>query len=233
MNLYENINRIKEVMGINESQDGGDVWYHGSTADISQEDLNPLYRETSTYQSDSDKLKWDSTGSARGGVGIYFGRDKESRCPQCPMQYTGFDSTAAPYTQGFMYRMKLNPNANVKSYSELHNVGKELYNRFREEGVDALVSGNELNVLNPNAIEYFNKIMHWRKVPVLYPLIRGKRGEVIEFGNDGEVKDYLEKELGEYKIHELSDGKKICLSASDPDSGKGYELVMDRKWFKV
>jgi hypothetical protein len=221
---------IKLIDILNEIVDASGIWYHGSTADINQSDLDPLYRESEKYKGDTDKQKWSKTGSSGGGVGIYFGSNKTEVCPTCPMQYTGFDQTAAPYTQGFMYEMRLKSEAKVINRSDLHNIGKNAYDQLRQEGVDALISGNELNVLNPDAIKSFKKIMQWKKVPALYPLIRGKRGEIITFDDNQSLENYLKKELGEYKLYKAGD-KQIYLSTSNPDGGKGFEYVEDRKWF--
>lgn len=222
---------IKLMDILKEINEASGVWYHGSIADIDQKDLDPLHRESEKYKGDADKFKWALTGSARGGVGIYFGRNKEGVGTTSPMSYTGFYSTSAPFTQGFMYEMKLKPTANVKDESALHNVTKTQYERFRQEGIDALITGNELNVLNTDAIDYFKKIMQWKKVPALYPLIKAKRGEKIVFDNDQELLDYLKKELGEFKLYKTTD-KQIYLSTNE-NVNKGFEYTTDRKWFNV
>ncbi len=220
------IDILKEITG-----DASGIWYHGSTADINQADLDPLFRNSEKYKGDADKLKWANTGSARGGTGIYFGKSKEGVGTTSPMSYTGFNSTSSPFTQGFMYEMKLKSTANIKEYSALHNVGKNLYEKFRQEGIDALITGSELNLLNPDAIDYFKKIMQWKKVPALYPLVRGQRGEIVEFDDDQKLLDYLKKELGDYKLYKTGD-KQIYLS-TDENLGKGFEYVTSRKWFNI
>ena len=219
---------LKEIAG-----DASGIWYQGSTADIDQKDLDPLHRDSEKYKGDADKQKWSRTGSSDGGVGIYFGKDKQKLGPTAPMQYTGFHSDAAPYTQGFMYEMKLKPNAKVINESALHRVGKNKYDQFRQEGVDALIHGDELNVLNPDAINYFKKIMQWKKVPALYPLIRGKAqiDQMVTFNDEQEMLNYLKKELGDYRLVKTSD--KQLYQPTDDDINKVFQYSSERKWFNV
>ena len=217
---------LKQVL--REAEDAAGTWYHGSTADIQQSELDPLHRDSEKYKGDTDKQMWSRTGSSGGAVGIYFGKNPAERSPTGPLQYTGFDNTAAPYKQGFMYKMTLKPDANIQQDSALHNVGKSKYEELRKKGVDALVWGSELNVINPDAIASFTKVDTWRVAPALYPLIRGKRGEKIAFNNNEEMLNYLKKELGDYKLHKSGD-KQVYLS-TDENSSKGFEYSTDRKW---
>ena len=209
------------------------VWYHGSTVDINQADLDPLHRDSEKYKGDADKQKWDRTGSSGGGVGIYFGKTKEGLGPDSPMQYTGFHNDAAPYTQGFMYEMKLKPDTKIKSDSGLHNVGRAEFDKLRQEGIDVLTNGGEINVLNPDAIDYFKKIMQWKKVPALYPLVRGKAqiDQIVTFNNDQELLDYLKKELGDYRL--VKAGDKQIYQPTDDDMDKSFQYTSERKWFNV
>ena len=222
---------LKQIL--KEAEDTSGIWYHGSTADIDQKDLDPLHRDSEKYKGDADKQKWSRTGSSDGGVGIYFGKDKQKLGPTAPMQYTGFSSDAAPYTQGFMYEMKLKPNVKVINESALHRVGKNKYDQFRQEGVDALIHGDELNVLNPDAINYFKKIMQWKKVPALYPLIRGKAqiDQMVTFNDDQELLNYLKKELGDYRLVKTSD--KQLYQPTDDNINKVFQYSSERKWFNV
>ena len=224
---------IKLLDLLKEIDDANGIWYHGSISDIDQKDLDPLYRDSDKYKGDADKQKWSRTGSSDGGVGIYFGKDKQKLGPTAPMQYTGFSSDAAPYTQGFMYEMKLKPNVKVINESALHRVGKNKYDQFRQEGVDALIHGDELNVLNPDAINYFKKIMQWKKVPALYPLIRGKAqiDQMVTFNDDQELLNYLKKELGDYRLVKTSD--KQLYQPTDDDINKVFQYSSERKWFNV
>jgi hypothetical protein len=210
----------------------GKTWYHGSVADINQNNLDPLHRESEKYKGDADKQKWSSTGSSRGGVGIYFGLNKTEKCTTCPIMYTGFDAISAPYTQGFMYEMKLKPDANIKNYSALHNISKTQFDQFRKEGIDALITGDELNLLNPEAVQYFKKIQYWKGIPVLYPLKRGKAqtDKAITFNNEEELKNYLTKELGDYKLNKLTDRQ---LYLSSDENKEGFEYTTNRKWFNT
>lgn len=153
---------LKEITG-----DVDTIWYHGSTADITQNDLDPLHRDSDAYKKDTNRQLWAKTGSSGGGVGIYFGSSKTDLCSSCPMQYTGFHSTDPNITQGFMYEMKLKSDANIIKYSGIENITKDKFDEFRKQGVDGLVSiggrSSELNLLNPQTIQYFKKIMYWKK----------------------------------------------------------------------
>jgi len=223
---------IKLLDLLKEIEDASGIWYHGSISDIDQKDLDPLYRESNEYKSNADKLKWSSTGSARSGTGIYFGRNKESKGPTSPMSYTGFDSTSAPFTQGFMYEMKLKSIANVKDHSALHNVYKTQYEKFRQEGIDVLISGNELNVLNVDAIDYFKKIMQWKIVPGLFPFNnRGEKGKIVIFNDDQELLDYVKKELGDFRL--VKAGDKQYYQPTDENVRKAFQYSTERKWFDV
>jgi len=224
---------IKLLDLLKEIEDASGIWYHGSTYDINQKDLDPLYRESSEYKNNADKLKWASSGSARSGTGIYFGRNKEGKGPHSPMSYTGFDSTSAPFTQGFMYEMKLKSTANIKDYSALHNVYKTEYEKFRQEGIDVLINGSELNLLNPDAVDYFKKIMQWKIVPGLFPFnSRGQKGEKIIFNDNQELLDFLKKELGEYKLVKSDDDRQFYWPLDD-NIEKNFLYTTERKWFDV
>ena len=148
------------------------------------------------------------------------------------MSYTGFDSTSAPFTQGFMYEMKLKSTANVKDHSALHNVYKTQYEKFRQEGIDVLISGNELNVLNADAIDYFKKIMQWKIVPGLFPFnSRGEKGEKVIFNDDQELLDYVKKELGDFRL--VKAGDKQYYQPTDENVRKAFQYSTERKWFDV
>jgi hypothetical protein len=222
------IDILKEIAG-----EASSIWYHGSTADIEQKDLDPLYRQNKGKGAMNDKLTkgCGRTGSSDNGTGIYFGKDKTCKDSDCPMNYTGFDCIYDK--QGFMYEMKLKPDAKIEKKNDLHAIGPEAFKRFRQEGIDAFTNGTELNVLNPEAIQSFRKIMQWRKVPALIPMVRGKKGELIQFNNDQEMLNYLKKELGDYSVFNNKDGFKNYIS-KDNNVEKGFvESTDSRKWFNV
>jgi len=223
---------IKLLDILNEMTDTDITWYHGSTVDINQADLDPLVRHSEKYKADTDKQKWSSTGSSSSGVGIYFGKDKEGLGPEYPMQYTGFYGNG-PYTTGFMYEMKLKSDAKVVNKSDLHKISIEEYKRFIEEGIDAFTDRTELVVINPDAIQSFRKIMQWKEVPALYPLNRGKRGEVIVFDNNQKMESFLKNELGDYKLVKSSDSGKQYYWPIDDNIDKNFEYTTKRKWFNV
>jgi hypothetical protein len=220
------IDILKEIAG-----DASGTWYHGSTADINQSDLDPLFRQNKGKEFMSAKAAGEGRTGSQDGVGIYFGKDKTCKDSFCPMNYTGFYSEYAK--EGFMYEMKLKPDAKVERKSDLHSIGPEAFKRFRQEGIDAFTNGAELNVLNPEAIQSFRKIMQWRKVPALYPVVRGKAqtDQKITFNDDQELLNYLKKELGEYKL--VKAGDKQYYQPADENIDKSFQYTADKKWFNV
>ena len=221
---------IKLLDILKEIDDTSGVWYHGSTANIDQNDLDPLFRQNKGKEFMTAKAAGEGNTGSQSGIGIYFGKDKECRDSFCPMNYTGFYSEYAK--EGFMYEMKLKSDAKVINKSDLHNIGKEAFDKLRQEGIDALISGSELNVLNPDAIQSFRKIMQWGKVPALYPVIRGKAqaDQKITFNNDQELLNYLKKELGEYKL--VKAGDKQYYQPTDENIDKNFQYITDKKWIK-
>ena len=219
------IDILKEI-----AEDASGTWYHGSTADINQADLDPLFRQNKGKEFMSTKAAGEGRTGSQSGVGIYFGKDKTCKDSFCPMNYTGFYSEYAK--EGFMYEMKLKPDTKIEKKSDLHAIGSEAFKKFRQEGIDAFTNGTELNVLNPEAIQSFKKIMQWRKVPALYPVVRGKAQieQKIVFDNDQELFDYLSKELGDYK---LVKGEKQYYQSTDENIDKNFQYTTDKKWFNV
>lgn len=221
---------IKLLDILKEIDDAGGVWYHGSTANIDQNDLDPLFRQNKGKEFMTAKAAGEGNTGSQSGIGIYFGKDKECRDSFCPMNYTGFYSEYAK--EGFMYEMRLKSDAKVINKSDLHNIGKEAFDKLKQEGIDALISGSELNILNPDAIQSFRKIMQWEKVPALYPVVRGKSqiDQKIIFNNDQELFDYLKKELGEYKL--VKAGDKQYYQPTDENIDKNFQYITDKKWMK-
>jgi hypothetical protein len=74
--------------------------------------------------------------------------------------------------------------------------------------------------------------MQWKKVPALYPVIRGKAqtDQKITFNNDQELFDYLKKELGEYKL--IKAGDKQYYQPTDENIDKNFQFTTDKKWMK-
>jgi hypothetical protein len=221
---------IKLLDILKEIEDASGVWYHGSTADINQADLDPLFRQNKGKEFMTAKAAGEGNTGSQNSTGIYFGKDKECIDAFCPMNYTGFNSKWAK--EGFMYEMRLKPNAKVINKSDLHNISKEAFDRLRQEGTDALISGSELNILNPEVIQSFRKIMQWKKIPALYPIVRSKTqtDQKITFNNDQELLDFLKKELGDYELNN-KDGFKKYISKDD-NIDKSFEYTTDKKWIK-
>jgi hypothetical protein len=220
------IDILKEIAG-----DANGVWYHGSTADINQADLDPLFRQNKGKEFMSTKAAGEGNTGSQNGTGIYFGKDKTCTDSFCPMNYTGFASEYAK--QGFMYEMKLKPESRIEKKSDLHNISADALNKFKQEGIDAFVSGNELNLINPEAIESFRKIMQWKKIPALYPVIRGKAqtDKTVTFNDEQELNDYLRKELGDYKLNKIGD--KQLYQPTDDNIDKSFQYASEKKWFNV
>jgi len=221
---------IKLLDILKEIENASGIWYHGSTADINQADLDPLFRQNKGKEFMTAKAAGEGNTGSQNSTGIYFGKDKECIDAFCPMNYTGFNSQWAK--EGFMYEMRLKPNAKVINKSDLHNISKEAFDRLRQEGTDALISGSELNILNPEVIQSFRKIMQWKKTPSLYPIVRNKTqtDQKITFNNDQELLDFLKKELGDYELNN-KDGFKKYISKDD-DIDKSFEYTTDKKWIK-
>ena len=222
---------IKLLDILKEIDDTSGVWYHGSTANIDQNDLDPLFRQNKGKEFMTAKAAGEGNTGSQNSTGIYFGKDKECIDAFCPMNYTGFNSKWAK--EGFMYEMRLKPEAKVINKSDLHNISKEAFDRLRQEGTDALISGSELNILNPDAIQSFRKIMQWKKTPALYPIVRSKAqtDQVITFNDDRQLLDYVKKELGNYELNKKGD-KQIYQSTND-NIDKSFEYTTDKKWFNV
>ncbi len=84
MMLYYKLNAIMEgrmtVRSLDISSTLGDaVWYHGSTANIDQNDLDPLFRQNKGKEFMSTKAAGEGNTGSQSGIGIYFGKDKECR----------------------------------------------------------------------------------------------------------------------------------------------------------
>ena len=220
------IDILKEIAG-----EGDGILYHGSTADINQADLDPLFRQNKGKEFMSAKASGEGNTGSQSGTGIYFGKDKTCIDSFCPMNYTGFSSEYAK--QGFMYEMKLKPEAKVEKKSDLHNISAEALNKFKQEGIDAFISGNELNLINLEAIQSFKKIMQWKKIPALYPIVRGKAqiDKIIAFNNEQELLDYLKKELQDYKL--VKAGDKQLYQPINDNIDKSFQYTTQRKWYNV
>lgn len=222
---------IKLLDILKEINEASGIWYHGSIADIDQNNLDPLFRQNKGKEFMVTKAAGEGNTGSQNATGIYFGKDKTCIDSFCPMNYTGFKSEYAK--QGFMYEMKLKPEAKVINKSDLHNISKETFDKLRQEGVDALISGSELNLLNPKVIQSFKKIMQWKPTPALYPIIRGKAqtDKIITFSKDQELLDYIKKELGEHKLVKVGD--KQIYQPTDDNIDKSFQYTSERKWYNV
>jgi hypothetical protein len=220
---------IKLLDILREIESNNSVWYHGSTIDIKQSELDPLFRQNKGKEFMSQKAHDEGSTGSQNSTGIYFGRDKTCRDSFCPINYTGFFATA-DYKQGFMYQMKLKSDAKVEKKNDLHNIGVDAFKKYREEGIDAFTNGAELNLLNPDAIASFTKIDSWRIIPALYPILRGKAqtDKKISFKNNKDLLDYLKKELLDYKLVKV--GEKQVYQSTNDNVDKSFQYGTDRKW---
>jgi hypothetical protein len=220
------IELLKEI-----AEDNSGIWYHGSTADIDKKDLDPMFRQNKGKEFMTAKAAGEGSTGSQNATGIYFGKDKTCRDSFCPMNYTGFYTEYAK--QGFMYEMKLKSEAKILNKSDLHNIGQDAFKKFREQNIDALISGSELNLLNPDSVDYFKKIMYWKKIPALYPRVRGKAqtDQKITFNNDQQLLDYIKKELGDYKLVKF--GEKQVYQPTDDNVDKAFEYTTEKKWFNI
>ena len=113
---------IKLLDILKEINEASGIWYHGSIADIDQNNLDPLFRQNKGKEFMVTKAAGEGNTGSQNATGIYFGKDKTCIDSFCPMNYTGFKSEYAK--QGFMYEMKLKPEAKVINKSDLHNISK-------------------------------------------------------------------------------------------------------------
>jgi hypothetical protein len=227
--MYKLTNILKQAL--READNAGGTWYHGSMADINQADLDPLFRQNKGKEFMAQKAYDEGNTGSQNGIGIYFGKDKTCTDSFCPMNYTGFSTTNAK--QGFMYEMKLKPDAKVEKKNDLHNIGTEAFKEFKQNGVDALVNGTELNLLNPDAIESFKKIMQWKKIPALYPIVRGKAqtDQMVTFNSNEELLRYVKTQIGDSNL--VKAGDKQLYQPKDDNIDKSFQYTTSRKWFNV
>ena len=68
---------IKLLDILKEIDDTSGVWYHGSTANINQADLDPLFRQNKGKEFMTAKAAGEGNTGSQSGIGIYFGKDKE------------------------------------------------------------------------------------------------------------------------------------------------------------
>ena len=127
----------------------------------------------------------------------------------------------------------MKPNTNIKYDNTLHRIGKDYYRKLRQEGVDALTDGRELNLLNPESVESFKKIEYWKKVPAIIPIIRGKKNDdgIIIFNDEKEFEDYMTNEAGGYETYIKDDGSKMLLPKNEKSNPFIY--TTERKWFNI
>lgn len=226
------------------------TWYHGSTVNITQNELNPLYRESDKYKSKTGQSVSciGKTGSSGGGVGIYFGSESNPNvaCSSCPRVYSGYDCNFdSGVKEGFIYEMKFKPDAKIGfetdsgNNCDLKNLSKGCFQAFIQKGIDAIVTesfpSKELNLLNPNAVQYFKKVKYWKWMLSLEPHYRAKTFDIVHFNDEKEMLDYVKKEIGDYRLFVNPSSKKpIAYLPKDENIEKHFNIVTPtQKWFDV
>lgn len=149
-------------------------FYHGTQNKITFEELDPFYRKE-TYK-EFDPMRSRTGSSNPENVGIYFtdningdygynnyernitfGKYKNTK---------GFESASKwakhGNENGYIYEITLKPTATIVENGTLNsnvvNVTTNMYDKLKSFNVDAIWSGNELNVLNKDAIQTFKPI---------------------------------------------------------------------------
>ena len=148
-------------------------FYHGTQNKITFEELNPLYRKEAYKEFDPMRSR---TGSSNpDNVGIYFtdningefGYNYERNITFGKYKNTkGFESASKwakhGNENGYIYEITLKPTATIVENGTLNsnvvNVTTNMYDKLKSFKVDAIWSGNELNVLNKDAIQTFKPI---------------------------------------------------------------------------
>ena len=212
----------------------GEEFYHGTNFEIpSPSKLNPNFRETSNFKlRQSDPRISSNTGSSGSygkGVGIYFGKDPDKVNMFNPSQYMRED----PYfTSGFIYKMKLKPDAKIlkiESGEHIAKISREHFNVYKSKGIDAIEDNNELVLLNPKKVDTWVVHKGWRQ-PFVATLkdINPKTGkfETVKqrtFWNIFDLDKFYQDAFKTSEKINLQLGKRI----QDPNSDK--LMIVDKK----
>jgi len=151
-------------------------FYHGTQSKITFEELDPFYRKE-TYK-EFDPMRSRSGSSNPENVGVYFtdningeiGYNYDRNITFGKYKNTkGFESASKwakhGNENGYIYEITLKPTATIVENGTLNSnvvsVKTDMYNKLKSYKVDAIWSGNELNVLNKNAIQSFKPIFEF------------------------------------------------------------------------
>jgi hypothetical protein len=174
------------------------IFYHGTRIKIDK--IDPMFR-----QNNSDAMKGKSSGSANHGLGLYLspnlGFDPNN------LTYAGNGSVVMKREgadnaykwagwgddDGYIYLMKLKPTATIidEHYNKIDglkikNIEMNKYQILLKNSIDAVWSGGELVLLNPDAVQEFKLIY---RIGTKYQI----KGETL---NKDEIEPTLKQVLG-------------------------------------
>jgi hypothetical protein len=148
-------------------------FYHGTQSKITFEELDPFYRKEAYKEFDPMRSR---TGSSDpDNVGIYFsdningdyGRNYDRNITFRKYKNTKGGESSSKWSKnslgdGYIYEITLKPTATIVKDGTLRShvvsVKTDMYNKLKSFKVDAIWSGNELNVLNKDAIQTYKPI---------------------------------------------------------------------------
>jgi len=148
-------------------------FYHGTQSKITFEELDPFYRKEAYKEFDPMRSR---TGSSDpDNVGIYFtdningdyGHNYDRNITFRKYKNTKGGESSSKWSKnslgdGYIYEITLKPTATIVKDGTLRShvvsVKTDMYNKLKSFKVDAIWSGNELNVLNKDAIQTYKPI---------------------------------------------------------------------------
>ena len=148
-------------------------FYHGTQSKITFEELDPFYRKEAYKEFDPMRSR---TGSSDpDNVGIYFsdningdyGYNYDRNITFRKYKNTKGGESSSKWSKtangdGYIYEITLKPTATIVKDGTLRShvvsVKTDMYNKLKSFKVDAIWSGNELNVLNKDAIQTYKPI---------------------------------------------------------------------------
>ena len=148
-------------------------FYHGTQSKITFEELDPFYRKEAYKE--FDPMRSNTGSSDPDNVGIYFsdningdyGRNYDRNITFRKYKNTKGGESSSKWSKnslgdGYIYEITLKPTATIVKDGTLRShvvsVKTDMYNKLKSFKVDAIWSGNELNVLNKDAIQTYKPI---------------------------------------------------------------------------
>lgn len=125
------------------------VLYHGSTYDFGKKDID-IFRK-------GVDLSFKTSGSAKGGVGLYLTPNLKSDAVKQPVEYARKWGSKFGATKGIVYQTKLSPDIKLIKTNDIAHITPQQAEQYLKQGVDGLVShgGDEMVILNKNKIKTF------------------------------------------------------------------------------